>query len=421
MSDGMKLIAACIAAGSGGTLTAMSRELFEEGEKEVYDFVRQHLRQYRELPQASTVQTEIGRRLPVASEPIDFYVDQVYQRAEYNAIHERFGELRQALSTRDMPAARDSISAMSRATRMQQRQTRDALQMDEAMGLVLDRLEATRGLGGITGIETGWTGFDNITGGYQHSDLISWVGRPSLGKTYLLLKQAEAAHEAGENVLFVTTEMGTEQIARRYASIKTGINPRLLKMNMISTYMERRLRQLYTSMAGAERFKIFSVGMKARINAIEAFMQEFGPSVVFVDGVYLLRPTELGRNMSRVDRITGVYDELKGLNLETETPIVASTQFNRQAGKGGKEGSLENIGYSDAIGTHSSIVVAIKTGPTEDPMASRWMEFLKGREGESGKIAINFKFAPLNMNEFTPEEAEEAAEAEGPNVDWMHG
>lgn len=419
--DGLKLIATCIANGSAGTLTGMSRDLFEEREQEVYDFVRQHLRQYRELPQASTVQTETGQRLPTANESIDYYVDQVYQRAEYNAIRDRFADLREAMSTRNMPQARQTIAAMSTATRSQRRQARDAMQMDEAMGLVLERIENTRGLGGITGVETGWAGFDQETGGYQGSDLISWVGRPSLGKTYLLLKQAEAAHEAGENVLFVTTEMGTEQIARRYASIKTGLNPRLLKSNMISTYMERRLRQLYTSMAGAERFKIFSVGMKSNIGAIEAFMQEFGPSVVFLDGVYLLRPSETSKNQSRTDRITGVYDELKGLNLESETPMIASTQFSRQAGKGGKEGSLENIGYSDAIGTHSSIVVGIKAGPTEKPMDSRWVEFLKGREGEAGKFAINFKFAPLNMQEFTPEEVEQAAESEGADVDWMRG
>lgn len=419
MSDGLKLIAAAIVAGSIGTILDVGRDLFVEEEQEVFDFVRGHFRSYRELPQIATVNAETGRRLPAAPESLDYYVDQVHQRHEYEAIRERFGDLRTAMSTRDMEAAKTAISEMNRATgRQRNRRGREVLNIEEAGALVLERLAETRGTGGITGIITGWDGFDEITGGYQRSDIVSWVGRPSLGKTYLLLKQAHDAFIAGENVLFVTTEMGQEQIARRYGSIALGINPSLLKKSMISSYMERRLRGLFQGMAGADRFRIFSVGMNAKVSAVEAFMQEFGPSIVIVDGVYLLKPSEMGRNMSKVDRITGVYDELKAVNLEAETPMLLSTQLNRQAGKGGKEASLENIGYSDAIGTHSSVVVAIKTGPTENPYASRWMEFLKGREGESGKIAINFKFAPLDMSEFTPEQQEEEVEAET-NLDWM--
>lgn len=422
MSDGLKLISAAIGAGSISTIIDMDAELFVGDELAVYEFVRGHVRSYREMPQATTVHEETGRRLPAANEPLAYYVDQVYQRSEYEQIRASFAPLREALSAREMETAHDIIGDLSRVSGGRRRRGREVMQLNEAGALVMARLDATRGYGGITGVTTGWAGFDEITGGYQSSDIISWVGRPSLGKTYMLLKQAEKAHLDGESVLFVTTEMGQEQIARRYASINMGINPTLLKKNMLSSYMERRLRAMYVDMAGAERFRIFSVGMNSKVSAVEAFMQEFAPTVVFLDGVYLMKPNETTKSMSKVDRITGVYDDLKALNLVADTTMIASTQLNRQAGKGGKEASLENIGYSDAIGTHSSIVVAIKTGPTENPYTSRWMEFLKGREGESGKIAINFKFAPLDMNEFTPEEldaAGDAGEATDQNLDWM--
>ena len=241
--------------------------------------------------------------------------------------------------------------------------------------------------------------------------------------TYILLQQAWHAHEvAGKTVLFVTTEMGTEQIMRRHASIAIGVNPTLLRMNMISSHLQRRLREFYRTMVGAEGFNIFSVGMNAQVSAIEALIQELDPDIIFVDGGYLLRPTSGPKNMNRTERITGVYDESRGLTLESNKPMVISTQFNRAAGKGGAEGSLENIGYTDAIGTHSSSVVAIRPGPTANPKASRWLDFLKGREGETGKIAINFKFAPTDMSEFTPEntgEDEAGGAATSGNVDWM--
>jgi replicative DNA helicase len=319
-----------------------------------------------------------------------------------------------------MVAAADTISQMARVTRTNQRQGHQVMQMDEAMGLVVQRLENTRGSGGMTGIESGWAGLDLQTGGYQNSDLISIVARMGIGKTYLLLKQAKAAHAAGYNVLFVTTEMGAEPLARRYASIEFGINPTLLKMNMVSTWNERRIRGMFQSMAGAERFRIFSVGMNSKISAIEALCQEFYPDIVFIDGIYLLRPSAGDSKMKRIERIAEVFDETKALNLEMERPFVVSTQLNRQAGKGGKDGSLETISYTDSVGTHSSIVIAARTGPTDNPWASRWLEFLKGREGEHGKIAINFKFAPLDMGEFTPEQAAQEQTAR-PDLDWMNG
>lgn len=242
-----------------------------------------------------------------------------------------------------------------------------------------------------------------------------------MGKTYILLKQAQFAHDAGASVLFVTSEMSIEQIGRRHVSIAMGINPTHLRRNTVSTHTERRIRQFYREMIGADRFRIFSVGMNSQVSAIEAFMQEFEPDLIVVDGAYLLRPTAAPKNLNRTERITAVFDELKALTLEADRPFVVSTQFSRQAGKGGTDGSLENIGYTDAIGTHSSIVTAIRPGPTVNPKHSRWMEFLKGREGEDGKVAINFKFAPLDMDEFTPEQREQndAGVTSSTDVNWM--
>jgi replicative DNA helicase len=417
MSDGLKLLTAIIAAGAASTLHSLDTELFLETELPAYEFVRDHQRSYREMPQTQTVQSETGIRLPTAHEPLQFYVDQVYSRHTFNLLRENFATLRGALESRDIPEASNVIQEMARATR-NSRQGREVMQMDEAMGLVVSRMDQTRGMGGITGIETGWETWDGITGGYQNSDLITFVGRPSLGKTYVILRQAQMAHRAGHNVLFVTTEMGAEQIARRYAALEIGIDPTLLKLNMLSSHVQRRIRSLATEMAGADRLRIFSVGMNSKVSAISALCEEFGPDAVFIDGIYLMQPDGSSSKMNRMEKIAAVFDQTKAINLEVERPFIVTSQFNRQAGAGGKQGSLENIGYTDSIGTHSSIVAAIKTGPTDDPWKSRTLEFLKGREGERGEIAINFKFTPVDFNEFTPEQAQQE-QTTRPDLDWM--
>lgn len=422
MSDGLKLISSVIATGAAATLLSLQPGLLLDDEAAVYDFVRSHYRTYRELPSAQTIQSEVGVRLPTAVESLQYYVDIVHDRYQYNQIRDQFAELREGLSQRNMATISETVQGMSRVLRRSRQNgsvAGTAINIQDGLRLVLDRLTEIRGTGGVSGVCTGWDRYDTITGGYQKGDLITQVGRMGLGKTYIALRQAQQAHLAGESVLFVTTEMAAEHIARRWAALTIGVNPLLLKNGNISTYIERRLRALITGVQSAERFKLFSVGMKSNVSAIEALIQEFGPTFVVIDGVYLLKPTDLQRNMSQRDKVTAVYDELKGLALEADLPFLLTTQFNRQAGKGGREGTLETIGFSDAIGTHSSIVVAVKDGPTEDPKASRTFDFLKGREGESGEVAINFKFAPVNMNEMTPEERESEGDTTDASVEWM--
>jgi replicative DNA helicase len=422
MSDGLKLISAILVAGATGALSSIDREQLLDQEVQAYDFVRRHLRSYRDLPAAGTVFQETNIRLPTATETVQYYLDQVGDRYDYNQIRERFGSFREAIQNKDLETVASTVSNMSRVLQRRRRGpggAGEALAINDALRLVSDRLSSIQFTGGISGVLTNWALFDHITGGYQKSDLITWVGRMGLGKTYVLLKQAIEAHAAGHSVLFITTEMGTEQIGRRYAALVTGCDPNRLKTGMVSTYMQRRLQGLYREMMGAERFKIYAVGMAAKIDSIANMVYEFGPDIVFIDGVYLLRPTELNRNASRVDKVTGVFDELRALNLDANIPFVVSTQFNRQAGKGGKEGTLETIGYSDAIGTHSSHVIAMRPGPTENPRDSREFEFLKGREGEHGSVVINFKFAPLDMNEMTPEEREAEGEVTESTTSWM--
>lgn len=406
MSEGLRLLSAILTTESAGTMLRLDPELFIEAERDTYDFIRQHFRSYRELPQIGTVQTETNVRLPAANEPLQFYIDAVTDRHSYNIVRERYAELRQQLVDRNMDEVGNSVAAMALALRGRER-SGFVVSMNEALGMVVDRLDETRGMGGITGISSGWEGLDEITGGYQNSDLITWVGRPATGKTYALLKQAMSAHAAGHTPLFVTTEMGVEQIARRYVALELGINPTLLKMNTVSSYMMRRIRALRAELLADTRFRIFSVGMGTKVSAIEGLIQEFGPDAVYLDGAYLLHPTAKGK-MNRIERVGEVFDELKGLTISSRIPIINTMQFNRQAGKDGKEGSLETIGFTDAVGMHSSIVLRVGFGPTPNPRDSRESEFLKGREGETGKIYTNFKFAPVDFNEMTPEEIQNA-------------
>lgn len=417
MSTGLKYISAVIAAGAGPALLRVDDQyMIDDRERSVLEFTRGHYRRYREVPTATIVREHTGVTLPTSQGNLAFHLDNLHDRYQFEILRELWPQFRDKM--RD--AAPEPVIADLENTVRRLRRTRrqnSLIDAHDAMGLVTDRLTMAMQQGGLSGIPSPWPFLNNQTGGYQPADLISLVGRSGMGKTAMLLAQADAAYDAGYSTLFVTTEMGAEQISRRHIAMRYGLNPENLKKGTVSTYTLRRIQAIRDQMLGRERFRLLALGTGAKLGSIDAAIEECAPDIVYIDGIYLFRPNAGGSNLKQSERVTAVFDDLKQQCIDTNLPHLTTTQFNRQAGKGGKEGSLENIGLSDAIGWHSSIVLAVKPGPTENPLHSRELDFLKGREGEQGSFAINFKFRPVDFSEIPPEELDELVGRQTLNVD----
>lgn len=417
MSDGLKLLASIVDNGSVSALRELDEDLLLEDERRVLGYIRQHYRRYRSLPDLRTVEADTGVRMPEPTEPPMYYLQKVRDRHLYEQMRDGYTRLKTCLRSYDMEAAREVIELLGTATR-HATSGRDLLTLSESTSLVVEAYEIAHQNPGISGIPTGWPRFDNITGGYQKADLITWVGRPSLGKTTTLLHQAWQAWLSGYSVLLVTMEMSIEQITRRMLSLPTGINPSLIRRGMLSNYAEERLRNVIESLSGTSRFHMFSGGLKKKTTDVELLANEYAPDIILCDGVYLMQPSAR-KSVSKVERASDLFDELKQMTLTQNVPLVVTSQFNRQAGKKGKDGSLENIAYTDAISTHSSIVVAINSHDDGDD--KRLLTFLKGREGEAGAIGINYVFTPPDFSELqdSGQASDTSDGATSTGLDWV--
>ncbi len=404
MSVGLKYMAAVIGNEAGSSLLKLDPQyLIDEREQQVYEFMKGYYRSYREVPTAGMVTEHTGVRLPRAEGALNFHLSNLHDRFDFEILRSsyvNFRELMQAGNPGPVVQAMEGTIRRIRRTR----RGNSMLDAHQSMDLVIERLRGAMAKGGLSGVPSPWPSLNEKTGGYQDSDLITYVGRTGLGKTAMLLAQMEASFDAGYSCLFVTTEMGSEQIARRWMAMRYGLNPQNLKKGTVSSSLLRRMAQYRTELLGRERFRLLAVGTGAKVNLIEAAIEEIDPDIVYIDGAYLLYPSLGGGYMKQTERVTAVFDELKQLTIDSRKPHVVTTQFNRVAGRGGKEGTLETIGLSDAIGWHSSLVVAVKPGPTDNPLESRELDILKGREGEEGKLAINFKFRPVDFSEITRED-----------------
>lgn len=420
MGDGVNLLYSILANGSLAVFRECTEDWFIHDELPLFIFVRTHLRRYGRLPSVNTAVEETGINAPELPETIEYYKQRVTDRALYSELRTQFGELRDSLRAFNMEDARGVVNSMHRSVRVVNLAT-DIRTFDEAIADVYRRYEIAHSSPGESGVTVGWSKYDGITGGYQSADLVAIVARPEIGKTYTLLRQTYGAWLNGYSTLCVTMEMSIEQITRRLVGISTGLNPDRIRKGMLSTRAQERLRTLADGLSGVDRLRLYSGGFKKRVGDIDTLIAEYTPDIVFVDGVYVVKSDTSNARAGRFERIADMFDELKAMTIARSVPIVCTTQFNRSAGKKGKDGSLESLAFSDALAMHCSLIVSLKEGRPPYKTTRRVLEFIKGREGESGTVEINYRFNPLSIEEVedTDSLGADSNVSTSVNLDWV--
>lgn len=437
------MLGSVVEGGSTITFRMLERSDFvDEQELAAFDFIKQHYRAYGELPLIETIEEECDLAIPETPEHVDYYLQKLHDRTVYNGVREEFSVLRDSLKNVDVTGMMTSARNISRICTPYTGQQAEIMTLAEARRLVKEAYRHNHANIGLTGIPTGHRYLNEETGGYQNGDLIVWVARPGVGKTHLLIHGARAAREAHKSVLFVSMEMPLTQIAARYVAHAAGLDPDKIRKGKLSFWAERTLSDGLAELGGATNFHLFAGNFKKTSDDVDVLIQELAPDIVYIDGMYLLHPSQVHGRAGRYERAAYLTDEIKRMTLMRDRPIVCSSQFGRGANKGGEDGSLENIGYTDAIGTHSSIVIGVKLGKKrmvdikdqkedgeiytkgqKETYPYRHHEIMKGREGETGEFATHFAFAPTNFSQVPVETAigrrVDDEEAGRPSVDHM--
>lgn len=400
MSDGLKFLASVIDNGSVTALTDADADLFIDNEATTLEFVAAHVQRHGGLPTRETVRNELQIQLPTRYDLPGYHMERMARRRLYNEVRPRFGDLREALKENDTDDILDCIAQLHTLASRTTRSTRQVQTAAEVYAQTLEQYErdsATRGTE-LLGIPTGWEPLDLALGGWLSDDIVTFVARPSMGKTFLLIHIAYTAWVAGRSVLFVTTEMTPRQIGYRLMGYQAGINPRLIRIGQLSRYGERRLVNALTEVEHDTNFNMVSAAGEP-VTYIEGLVQQYQPDLVVIDSFHLLKPTTGRRDAGRYERIGNVMDEINQMKLRIGRPIILSSHLNRDAGEEGVKGSLENISNSDTIGTHSSVVLNVKAWPAHgvcripyfNPRHARVIDPLKMRDGEADQFGILYR------------------------------
>jgi replicative DNA helicase len=309
-----------------------------------------------------------------------------------------------------LPAAQDDkpVSALGRLSGTMQlcqmliERNRVVDLAQESLSVVKGEYVLRKSGGDDYGLKFGWPTLDNMTGGLMGGDLITIVGRPGAGKTYLMMHGANTAWRSGKIPLFVSMEMKPLQIMQRASAMLarfpiTGIKHATLETKQ-ETALWKKLAELKKSNFP---YWVIDGALTSTVDDIIMLTKQLNPSAVYVDGAYLLRGGSF--KQSRWERLTENAERLKGEVAEAmNIPVCLSYQFNREVKKGAKPQSvgLENIAYTDALGQLSSVVLGMLQDQGTETLTQRRIEILKGRNGEEGNFLINWRFdqGPDYMN-----------------------
>jgi replicative DNA helicase len=382
-------------------LRKASEELFMEDEVEAFRWVKAHLDGYGILPTAQEASEE-GHQLAAprkASTP-QHYLDLLKKRYGYTQVNERHPRLVEAMRNRDTDSIVSILSEMLQEARRATGGVSFSTIKDQYEQVENDYVYA-RNNPGLRGVATGWETLDRITNGLMGGDLFVIAGRPSMGKSWLLMKMAFAAARAGEKVGLCSMEMSLQQIARRWLGLATKINPNFIRSGEVGTYGEERMFAEIDAEGERPPVQLLSGDMAKSVSAIETMILEFAPTALFIDAAYLLTPSgKKNGYISRWEAISEVIGELKKLALRYDIPIVISVQFNRnQTNRSKKAFDLGDIAGSDSIPQDASIVVGVRDGPSPHERDQRILEVMKNREGDTPEFATNFTFSPVSMDE----------------------
>ena len=202
----------------------------------------------------------------------------------------------------------------------------------ELLGPVYTKFEESAASGSsLVGVSTGFNEIDEITLGFQRSDLIIIAGRPSMGKTALALNIAEnVARETDQTVLIFSMEMSAEQVVRRFISSIADIDLQDLMRGKLTKKnwegIDEALSVLSTKNILLDDTPALSPSeLRSRARRIKRVNKDL--AMIVVDYIGLMQVQ--GKSENRVAEISEISRSLKALAKELDIPVVALSQLNR--------------------------------------------------------------------------------------------
>jgi replicative DNA helicase len=251
----------------------------------------------------------------------------------------------------------------------------------------------------LTGMPTGFSDLDKMTGGLQPSDLLILAGRPAMGKTSFALNLAyNAASKSGKGVGVFSCEMSSEQLVMRLISSQGRLDNHRVRTGKLHASDWPRLTHVLGELTNTPIYidDTSGISLTELRSKARRMVQLHGVGLIVIDYLQLL--TLGGRTENRQQEISTISRSLKGMAKDLNVPVVALSQLSRAVESrttGDHRPMLSDLRESGAIEQDADIVMFVyrqQVYEPDNPDVANIAELIIGkqRNGPIGTVKLHF-------------------------------
>lgn len=261
--------------------------------------------------------------------------------------------------------------------------------------------------------------FNKITkGGLPNKTLNIALAGTGVGKSLFMCHVAAAALTQGRNVLYITLEMSEERIAERIDANLLDVPIDQLE-NLSKEMLTSRVGTIAARTNGKLIIKEYPTG-QAHANHFRALLNElklkknFVPEIIFIDYLNICsssRMKGMGGSINSYSYIKAIAEEIRGLAVEFNVPIVSATQTTR-SGYSNSDVGLEDTSESFGLPATADLMFALISNEELAGLGQILVKQLKNRYNDPN---VNKRF--LISVDRSKMRLEDATDAKGDIID----
>ena len=234
--------------------------------------------------------------------------------------------------------------------------------------------------------------FNQITkGGLPRKTLNIALAGTGVGKSLFMCHVAANAMTQGRNVLYITMEMAEERIAERIDANLLNVPIDQLE-NLTKDMLKTKVNNIAMKGNGKLIIKEYPTG-QANTSHFRALLNElklkrnFVPEIIFVDYLNICgsaRMKAMGGSINSYTYIKAIAEEMRGLAVEFNVPIVSATQTTR-AGFSSSDPGLEDTSESFGLPATADLMFALISTDELAAAGQIMVKQLKNRYNDPGK------------------------------------
>jgi len=207
--------------------------------------------------------------------------------------------------------------------------------------------------------------FNKITkGGLPNKTLNIALAGTGVGKSLFMCHVASSSLLQGKNVLYITLEMAEEKIAERIDANLLNVNIQEIA-NLPQVMFENKVTKLAKKTQGSLIIKEYPTAsahaghFRSLLNEL-ALKKSFRPDIIFVDYLNICASSryKANGNVNSYSYIKAIAEELRGLAVEANLPIVSATQTTR-SGFGNSDVELTDTSESFGLPATADLMFAL--------------------------------------------------------------